>query len=197
MRQKALFTALAACFSSVAWANPTGPVVTVGNAAISQSGKTLQITNTPGAVIQWQGFSIAADETTRFVQSSAASTVLNRVVGNMPSSLLGQLQSNGRVYLLNPNGVFIGAGAIIDVAGFAASTLRFTDADFLAGTELHALDVMGEGGHHGGAQGAVEEGSAIEGRGCGHAAPHGPKKASGGRGVTSWTLTTRVRMSGS
>ena len=62
-----------------------------------------------------------------------SSAVLNRVVGLDPSSLLGQLQSNGRVYLINPNGIVFGAGARIDVAGLVGSTLDLGDADFLAG----------------------------------------------------------------
>src|SRR3990172_9212984 len=70
---------------------------------------------------------------TRFIQQSAASAVLNRVVGQDPSSILGALQSNGRVFLINPNGIMFGAGAQIDVAGLVASTLNLKNEDFLAG----------------------------------------------------------------
>jgi large exoprotein involved in heme utilization and adhesion len=61
------------------------------------------------------------------------SAVLNRVVGGDPSSILGTLQSNGRVFLINPNGIMFGAGAQINVAGLVASTLNLSDADFLSG----------------------------------------------------------------
>ena len=44
-----------------------------------------------------------------------------------------QLLSNGRVFLINPNGVFIGGGAVVDVAGLTVSTLGMSDGDFLAG----------------------------------------------------------------
>ena len=144
MNRSAIYVALAACFSTGVAANPTGPVVVGGSASFTQSGKTLQITNSPGAVIQWQGFSIGADETARFIQSNAASTVLNRVVGSGASHILGQLLSNGRVFLLNPNGVFIGNGAVVDVAGFAASTLRMADTDFLSG-RFRVDDIAGAG----------------------------------------------------
>src|SRR6185295_3353027 len=73
------------------------------------------------------------NEVTRFVQQSQASAVLNRVVGANPSAILGSLQSNGRVFLINPNGIVFGAGATIDVAGLVASTLNLTDGDFIAG----------------------------------------------------------------
>jgi len=117
----------------LAIANPTGPSVVSGQASFSSQGKQLTVTNTPGSIINWQGFSVGVGETTRFVQQSAQSAVLNRVVGADPSSILGTLQSNGRIVLVNPNGIMFGAGAIIDVAGMIASTLNITNADFLAG----------------------------------------------------------------
>ena len=120
-----------ACASSAA--APNGATVVAGQASISSAGKTLTVTNTPGTIIQWQGFSIAADELTRFIQQGPSSAVLNRVVGQDPSLLLGKLQSNGRVFLVNPNGITFGAGARVDVAGLVASTLGLSDADFLAG----------------------------------------------------------------
>jgi len=70
---------------------------------------------------------------TRFNQVNAASAVLNRVTGVDPSSLLGTLSSNGRVFLINPNGVVIGDGCRIDTQGFLASTLNISDRDFLDG----------------------------------------------------------------
>ncbi len=114
-------------------ANPLGPAVVNGQASFASSGNTLTVTNTPGTIINWQGFSIGASEVTRFVQQNASSTVLNRVVSNNPSSILGTLQSNGRVFLVNPNGIVFGRGATVDVAGMVASTLSLGDADFLAG----------------------------------------------------------------
>ncbi|MBI2752995.1 MAG: filamentous hemagglutinin N-terminal domain-containing protein [Betaproteobacteria bacterium] len=115
------------------WANPTGPSVVSGSAAFSNVGSTLTVTNSPNAIINWQGFSIGAGEATRFQQQSAASAVLNRVVGQDPSAILGTLWSNGRVFLVNPNGMLFGQGSRVDVAGLVASTLNITDSDFLGG----------------------------------------------------------------
>ncbi|MFN0162402.1 MAG: filamentous hemagglutinin N-terminal domain-containing protein, partial [Burkholderiales bacterium] len=112
---------------------PSGANVVNGAASIQQSGNRLTVTNTPGAIIQWQSFSIGAGATAQFVQQNSASTVFNRVVGSDPSAILGQLQSNGRVFLINPNGITIGAGAQIDAAAFVASTLGLSNADMLAG----------------------------------------------------------------
>lgn len=130
---KPLLAALAASFGMTAWANPVAPTVVTGQATFATSGKILSVTNTPGTIINWQSFSIGQGETTRFLQQSAASAVLNRVIGGNPSSILGALQSNGRVYLINPSGIVFGASARIDVAGLVASSLNLSDADFLAG----------------------------------------------------------------
>ncbi len=120
-----------------AMANPTGPTVASGAALISNpSASVMQIVNTPGTILNWQGFSIAGGETTRFVQLNAASAILNRVVGANPSDILGRLESNGRVFLINPNGIVFGGGAVVDVAGLIASTRDISNADFLAGNYL-------------------------------------------------------------
>ncbi|MYM25047.1 filamentous hemagglutinin N-terminal domain-containing protein, partial [Duganella sp. FT135W] len=132
LRRKALAVLVAACYSSV-YAAPINPTVVAGQATFSQQGKTYTITNTPNAIINWQGFSIGADELTRFVQQSADSKVLNRITGQDPSLILGSLQSNGKVFLINPNGVIFGAGSRVDVNGVVASSLNISNADFLAG----------------------------------------------------------------
>ncbi|MBV8031447.1 MAG: filamentous hemagglutinin N-terminal domain-containing protein, partial [Betaproteobacteria bacterium] len=135
-KRSALALALAGAFAGTApsaFANPTGGVVASGSATFSLSGNTLTVTNVPGTIINWQQFSIQKDEITRFLQQNASSSVLNRVVAQNPSLILGQLSSNGRVFLINPSGIVFGAGSTIDVPGFVASTLNITDADFLSG----------------------------------------------------------------
>ncbi len=126
--------ALALLASHVCMANPTGSQVVNGQVTISQPAPgALSIVNTPGAIINWRGFSIGRGEATRFIQQSPSSAILNRVVGADPSAILGQLTSNGRVFLINPHGIVFGAGSVIDTAGLVASTLNISDADFMAG----------------------------------------------------------------
>ena len=133
LRLKPLFVALACCYGLSAQANPTGAQIVSGSASINQNGNLLTVTNTPNAIINWQGFSIGVGQTTNFVQQSISSSVLNRVIGADPSSLLGTLTSNGRVFLVNPAGIFVGQGARIDVPGFVASTLNLSNSNFLSG----------------------------------------------------------------
>ncbi|WP_460836150.1 two-partner secretion domain-containing protein, partial [Massilia agri] len=123
---------VAACHGS-AQAAPTSPQVVAGQATFSQQGNVFSITNTPGAIINWQSFNVNAGEVTRFTQQGSDSAVLNRIVGQDPSRILGALQSNGKVFLINPNGIVFGQGARVDVNGLVASTLNISDSDFLAG----------------------------------------------------------------
>ncbi|AHF91088.1 filamentous hemagglutinin [Opitutaceae bacterium TAV5] len=118
-------------------ANPSGGHVAAGGATISGGAGALTVNQTTArAIINWQDFSIGAGELVRFVQPDAASATLNRVIGGAPSSLLGNLRANGQVFLINPNGVIVGAGARIDTAGFLASTLDVSDSAFLKGGDL-------------------------------------------------------------
>jgi filamentous hemagglutinin family protein len=133
-RRKLLPLLIAGCFGAgAAQANPVGPQVINGQASFATQGNTLSITNTPGAIINWQSFSINQGEVTRFIQQNSASAVLNRITGQDPSQILGALQSNGHVFLVNPNGILFGLGAQIDVNGLVASTLNISNEDFLAG----------------------------------------------------------------
>jgi len=133
-RARLMAVAVASCFAVEGLlANPVTPTVVSGSASFSQAGNQLTITNSAGAIINWQGFSIGAGEITRFIQPSSSSTVLNRVVGPDPSLILGQLTSNGRVWLINPAGIMVGPTGRVDVAGFIASTLNVSNQDFLAG----------------------------------------------------------------
>ena len=144
LRPKAAALAVAACFSSMVWANPTNPTVVHGTASFQQAGNILNVTNSHNAIINWGSFSIGVNELTRFIQPSALSAVLNRVTGQDPSAILGALQSNGKVFLLNPNGIVFGAGSQINVGGLVASTLNLSNADFLAG-RMNFTDGTGAG----------------------------------------------------
>jgi filamentous hemagglutinin family protein len=119
-----------------ALANPQGGQVVGGAAAIAGTGtSTVTVTqSSQNAVINWQSFNIGAGETTRFIQPNSSATILNRVTGDAnPSQIFGTLTANGRVFVINPNGVLIGAGAVVNTAGFVASTHDIANADFMAG----------------------------------------------------------------
>ena len=107
--------------SGVLFANPQGMQVSSGDASLTcVDSNTVHIQTGDHAVLHWDQFSIGAGELTKFIQSSSSSSVINRVTGNESSAILGTLQANGHVYLLNPNGVLIGEGGKIECASFWA-----------------------------------------------------------------------------
>ncbi len=117
-----------------AFAMPIDGRIVMGSASISQNGQNMQITqNSSSAVLNWQGFNIAQGEQVNFLQPNSSSVALNRVLGNDPSKIFGQLTANGRVFLINPNGILFGSTARVDVGGLVASTLNISDSDFMAG----------------------------------------------------------------
>ncbi|MEX4439160.1 filamentous hemagglutinin N-terminal domain-containing protein, partial [Haemophilus influenzae] len=56
----------------------------------------------------------------------------NRVTSDQISQLKGILDSNGQVFLINPNGITIGKDAIINTNGFTASTLDISNENIKA-----------------------------------------------------------------
>jgi filamentous hemagglutinin family protein len=120
--------------SGAALALPQGGKIVAGEATISKPSASTQVIrqSTDKAIIDWRSFSIGAGERVSFYLPSSTSVTLNRVTGYDPSSILGQLSSNGKVFLLNPYGVVFGAGARVDVGGLVVSTLSIANNDFLA-----------------------------------------------------------------
>jgi filamentous hemagglutinin family protein len=123
-----------------AWADisttalPTGASVVSGAAAVSQSGSSMQVTQTTDrAIINWSSFDIGSNASVNFAQPSSSSVALNRVLSAAPSTINGKLTANGQVWLINPAGVVFGAGANVNVGGLVASTMDIADEDFKSG----------------------------------------------------------------
>lgn len=113
---------------------PQGGVITVGDGSMVSGGNQLvinQITDKLG--INWQSFNVGADGHVIFKQPGKDSIALNRVIGSDGSSILGKIDANGQVFLINPYGVIFGKNAEVNVGGLVASTLNITDADFKNG----------------------------------------------------------------
>ena len=113
---------------------PTGGQIVAGQGSIAQQGNTMVVQQNSAAMIaNWQSFNIGQGAAVQFIQPSSVATALNRVLGVDPSHILGQLSANGRLFLINPNGVIFGHTARVDAAALVAGSLNISDADFLAG----------------------------------------------------------------
>jgi filamentous hemagglutinin family protein len=110
-----------------AWAAPTGGQAISEGVTISQQGNTTTITQSqPKVELKWNSFNINSDEIVNFVASNQLgrnALAINRIADANPSRLYGQLNAEGQVYLINPNGVILGQGVQINVGGLVVSTL--------------------------------------------------------------------------
>ncbi len=131
--------ALLSLLPALGLALPTSPSIESGGAFLDRvDPATMHITCQDKTVINWDTFSVESHEALKFIQS-VDSTVLNRVTGHITggdmSRIMGTLESQGNVYILNPQGIFIGKDAVINVGSLIASTLNITNADFFNGKE--------------------------------------------------------------
>jgi filamentous hemagglutinin family protein len=109
-------------------AAPIGGEVQSGNATISHSGTVTTINQTSQhAGVDWQSFNVGSNETVNFIQPNSSSSTLNRIHDQDPSSILGSVNSNGHVYLSNPNGFIFGANSNINVGAFLATTSEISE----------------------------------------------------------------------
>ena len=154
--------------SSVAIAQPQGTRVERGDASITRSGSLTQIRAANNTILRHASFDIAQGQTVQFIQPSANARVLNRIDSAAPTRIDGALLANGRVYLVNPAGVFFGSNSVVNAGGLIAAAGKMSDRDFLRGvdrfTELTG-DVIASGSIRAGdvilAGSNVEVGGAI------------------------------------
>lgn len=122
--------------TGILFANPQDPTVVSGTASFTNPhSHLLEIAPSDGAIINWKDFSIQPNEITRFIQPGISSRVLNRVTGSNLSNLLGALEANGQIYLINPHGVLIGKDAVIRTGSLFISTFDLSDDLFTNGSE--------------------------------------------------------------
>ncbi len=119
-------------------ANPNNPTVVVGDVNVGGLGTSQVIVDNGSmrSIVDWEDFSIGAGESTVINQISNEAAILNRVTGSNMSEIYGSLTSNGEVYLINQNGIVIGASGIIETNGFVASTLDLSNEDFLGAGDM-------------------------------------------------------------
>lgn len=128
-------------YPASAFSVPSDGLVVNGSATISQNGSTTTVDQSSArAVIDWRSFDTAANEVVRFNQPGSDAAVLNRITGGSPTNFMGQLVADGKVFVVNPNGIVFGAGSKIDVGGLVAGTLSIRDDDFMNGRDFFTQD---------------------------------------------------------
>jgi filamentous hemagglutinin family protein len=122
---------------------PQGGSIISGSGNISQNGaETTVNTQSARTAINWQRFSVGADNRITFNQPDGKSVTLNRVIGSDPSKIYGAVTSNGQLILVNPNGVWIGPKAHISSSALVASAGFLTEEQAKQFAESGKLDIQ-------------------------------------------------------
>ncbi|WP_454724650.1 MULTISPECIES: two-partner secretion domain-containing protein [Cupriavidus] len=119
-----------------AHALPTGQSIVYGsgNVLVYNGNQNMSINqSTDKMIVNWNTFNVGGGESVTFNQLNNTSVALNRVVTSAGSNILGNLNANGRVFLVNPNGVVFGTNAQVNVGGLVASSQDISNADFING----------------------------------------------------------------
>ena len=123
-------------FSSMPYvhAGPNGGTIVGGTGSISNMGNVTNINQlTHSLAIDWNSYNINTNEIVNYLQPNSSSIALNRILSNNASQIHGQINANGQVILVNPNGVFFSPTSSINVGGLIASGLAIDPQDFMNG----------------------------------------------------------------
>jgi filamentous hemagglutinin family protein len=125
----------------------------IGGSAGSTWGDNTVLNTENGAILNWNNFNTSSGQTVKFNQYtdgtlSSTSAVLNRISSGSATQFNGSLTGNGIVYVVNPAGVYFGAGASVNVNQLVASGLSMSDSDFQAVLDnTNNLMIFNGGGH--------------------------------------------------
>ncbi|MCP5351176.1 MAG: filamentous hemagglutinin N-terminal domain-containing protein [Oceanospirillaceae bacterium] len=140
-------------FSPAGHALPAMPVTEQGSASVSISGNRMDITQHSDLLISRHSqYDVGAAESVVYLQPSSSALAIAKIDGGM-SQILGHISANGRLWLVNANGFFVGQNASLDTAGLmlASHDLQQDGAGFSLQqgpgsiTNLGSITVQGDG----------------------------------------------------
>lgn len=117
--------------SSILVGLPTGLEVVSGEGHMNNSSSQATIYASDRAILNFKTFNVDTHEKVVFRQPSTTATALARV-SDAKSEILGILNTNGNLFLVNPQGIYFGPESSINAGSFIASTLEILDEDFLS-----------------------------------------------------------------
>ncbi|MDZ7736352.1 MAG: filamentous hemagglutinin N-terminal domain-containing protein [Gammaproteobacteria bacterium] len=83
--------------------------------------------------IDWNSYNLNKNETVNYRQPSSTAHALNRIYDQNPSQIHGAINANGRVTLVNPNGIFFSPTASVNVGALTAAGHDVSVEDFMNG----------------------------------------------------------------
>lgn len=148
------FCGLSVLIPAMCIALPHGQEVVSGSATFkTPKAGSMVVTASDKTIVNYDSFDIQGNEKVQFVQPSSSATVLNRITGQKVSVIQGSLTANGRIFLVNPYGMYFGPSAVVNAGSIVASTLNIRNSDFTAGnynfnvstTDITGAQIQNEG----------------------------------------------------
>ncbi|MBK0034223.1 filamentous hemagglutinin N-terminal domain-containing protein [Erwinia sp. S43] len=135
--------ALAVALSFVGGASAVGSgIVVSGLGSIIKNGNQVKVQqNTDKMIVNWNNMNVGKNESLNFNQPNANAAILNKINNIDPTVIAGALNANGKVFIVNPNGVLISKGSSVNVGSLIASSLDISNKDFLSGN----INLKGDG----------------------------------------------------
>jgi len=122
--------ALPAIVNPALAAGPKGGVVVSGSGSITKdAAETIIKQNSQHMAINWDSYNVASNERVQYIQPNSQSVSLNNILSSNGSVIAGNIDANGKVILVNPNGIVFTQTSTINVGSLVASnTAYITDA---------------------------------------------------------------------
>ena len=131
--QSSFCSLIAVLTSGYSFSLPQEHHVVAGEIEINHSENQMNVhQSTDKGIIEFDDFSIAQGQRVIFNQPNESSVTLNRVIGVNASDIFGDIQANGKVFLVNPNGVFFSESSQVDVGALVVSTQDISNENFLS-----------------------------------------------------------------
>ncbi|MEI8320858.1 MAG: filamentous hemagglutinin N-terminal domain-containing protein [Alphaproteobacteria bacterium] len=127
---------------------PSGADIKAGDIRIHNETPTHMLihqTSDKGA-IHWEDFSVGKGTHVQFKQPGPSSTTLNKVVGHKLSDIAGKITANGKIILVNPNGIVFQDGSVIDVNGLMATVQDIDTKSFMEGKFVFKQNALTDAG---------------------------------------------------
>lgn len=124
---------------------PSGEKIVFGDASFDRDTPNV-LTIKQGSdrlFIDWyEGFNVGEKAAVRFDQPNSESIVVNRVTSRSknPTQILGEISANGKVIVLDNNGIIFGKSSRIDVGGLVASTGDIDVEHFVSGEKTLRIE---------------------------------------------------------
>ena len=130
-----IFLVALCVFSIDGFALPEDQNTVAGSVSVEQTDEnTLRIDqHSSHAISEWSSFNIDAHESVNIFQPSQSSILLNRILSEDPTQILGNLNANGQVWLMDGAGVMFGEDATINVGGLLVTTADIENEQFMQG----------------------------------------------------------------